>query len=85
MLRDLPGLIVARVINGLSVGDRHRNRHRVPGRAALSAQRAQVLATAANLGGLGIGPIIAGTLAATVDAPLTVPYVFFAALLVVGA
>ena len=40
------------------------------------------MATTANLGGLGIGPIIAGTIAGSVDAPLTVPYVVFAIALV---
>jgi hypothetical protein len=44
-----------------------------------------VLATTANLGGLGLGPMVAGVLAATVAAPLAVPYVVFLVLLVLGA
>ena len=84
VFRDLAGLIVARVINGLSVGIVTATATAYLAELHSSPKRAQVLASSANLGGLGIGPIIAGTLAANVDAPLTVPYVFFAALLVVA-
>jgi MFS family permease len=87
----LPGLLVGRVLNGLSVGvvtatataylaELHLGEN--PG---ASPKRAQVLASTANLGGLGLGPIIAGVLAVTVQAPLTVPFVLFAALLAVAA
>ena len=82
--RDLPGLIVARVINGLSVGIVTATATAYLAELHSSPKRAQLMATGANLGGLGIGPIIAGTLAQVVAAPLTVPYVFFAALLVVA-
>jgi hypothetical protein len=54
-------------------------------RPGASPERAQVLATSANLGGLALGPIIAGALAVTVHAPLTVPFVLFAVLLAVAA
>jgi MFS family permease len=71
--RDLPGLLVARVINGLAVGaitatatawltELH------PGR------RAQLAAIAANLGGIGLGPLISGAIAQWIGAPLTLPY-----------
>ena len=40
-----------------------------------SAKRSQVVSTAANLGGIGFGPLVAGALAEWVGAPLTVPYV----------
>src|SRR4051812_4089832 len=85
--RDLPGLLLGRVLSGLSVGI-------VPATATAylaelnlggSPRRSQVLATTANLGGLGLGPIVAGVLAATVAAPLTVPFVLFAGLLAVAA
>lgn len=88
--RDLPGLIVARVINGLSVGivtataTAYLAELHLGERPDMPPKRAQILATTANLGGLGIGPIIAGVLAATVDAPLTVPYVLFVVLIVVA-
>lgn len=88
--RDLSGLIVARVINGLSVGivtatataylaDLH-----LAQRPGASPKRAQVMATTANLGGLGLGPILAGAIAESVDAPLTVPYVVFGVALVLA-
>jgi MFS family permease len=79
--RDLTGLIVARVINGLSVGivtataTAYLAELHLGERPGTPLTRPQVLA---NLGGLGIGPIIAGTIAEAVDAPLTVPYVVFA-------
>jgi MFS family permease len=89
--RDVPGLLVARVINGLSVGVLTATATAYIAELHLGAQpgaspmRAQVLATTANLGGLGLGSLIAGVLAETVAAPLTFPFVLFAALLLVGA
>ena len=79
--RALPGLIVGRFIGGLAVGmvtatatawiaELHRAAH--PGRPP---RRAQVVSTAANLGGIGTGPLVAGILAEWVASPLTVPYV----------
>jgi MFS family permease len=81
--RDLPGLIVARIINGFSVGvvtatataylaDLHTAAH--PG---TGNRRSQVVATVVNVGGLGLGPLIAGFLAQWVGSPLTVPYAVF--------
>lgn len=77
----LPGLLVARVINGLAIGaatatataylaELHA-RHR-PG---ASSRRSELVATAANLGGIGLGPLVAGLLAQYVAHPLTVPYI----------
>jgi MFS family permease len=80
---DLPELIVARVLNGLSVGavtatatawlaELHASH-----RPTASNRRAQVVATAANLGGIGFGPLVAGFLAQYVAHPLVVPYTVF--------
>jgi len=89
--RDVPGLLVARVLNGLSVGavastatayltDLH-----AAARPAAGPRRAQLGSTAANIGGLGVGPIVAGVLAAWVAHPLSLPYlVFLAALAAAG-
>src|SRR3954452_11057782 len=74
--RDASWLTAGRVLNGLSVGaatatatawmqELHTG----------SARREEVVATAANLGGLGLGPLVAGVLAQWVGAPLVVPYV----------
>jgi MFS family permease len=88
--RDLPGLIVARVVGGFGVGAVTATAtawiaelHAIH-RPQASARRAQVVSTAANLGGIGVGPLVAGILAQWVGAPLTVPYLVFIALLAVA-
>jgi MFS family permease len=85
--RDLPGLIVARIVGGLGVGAVTATAtawiaelHAIH-RPQASARRAQVVSTAANLGGIGVGPLVAGILAQWVGAPLTVPYLVFIAAL----
>ncbi|WP_203136512.1 MFS transporter [Microbacterium sp. JZ31] len=86
----LPVLLVARVVSGLGIGmltatatahlhDLHRR-----ARPEASLQRFEVVSTAANIGGLGLGPLIAGVLAQYVDAPLRTPYVVFIVLLTVS-
>lgn len=88
---SLPGLIVARVVSGVSVGlttaaataylaELHR--HARPG---AHGRRAEIVATAANLGGIGVGPLVAGLLAQFAPAPLRLPYVCFGLALVVLA
>ncbi|MCP2341852.1 hypothetical protein FHU30_007241 [Actinomadura rupiterrae] len=81
----LAGIIVARVLNGIGTGlmastataylsDLYRRAHpdrpgsKVPG----------VAAAASNLGGLALGPLVAGVLAAWAPAPLTTTFVVFA-------
>lgn len=44
---------------------------------------AEIVSTAANIGGIGLGPLITGFLAESAQAPLYTPYVVFAFLLVV--
>jgi MFS family permease len=86
----LPLLIVARVLNGLSVGavtatatawlaELHAAH-----RPTASNRRAQIVATAANLGGIGFGPLFAGFLAQYVAHPLVVPYAVSIAALAVA-
>jgi MFS family permease len=78
--RAVPGLIVARVISGLGVGAMTAtatawlSELHAAHRPQASVRRAQVVATAANLGGIGLGPLISGALAQWMGAPLTVPY-----------
>jgi MFS family permease len=85
--RDLPGLLVARVVSGLGVGavtatamawlaELHAHH-----RPADAGRRAEVVAVAANLGGIGTGPLVSGVLAQWVAGPLTVPFAVFLALL----
>jgi MFS family permease len=77
---SLSGLIVARVISGLSIGlitatataylaELHRRAH-----PNADQRRAQIMAIAVNLGGIGFGPLVAGVLAQFAPAPLVLPY-----------
>jgi MFS family permease len=83
--RDAVALGVGRFLNGVSVGA-------VTATATAWLQelhsgtprRAQGVATGANLGGIGSGPLIAGVLAQWVASPLTVPYVVSLALIAVA-
>jgi MFS family permease len=86
---SLTGLIVARVVSGISVGlttataTSYLAELHATARPRASQGRAEVVATAANLGGIGFGPLVAGLLAQFAPAPLRVPFVVFGALLVV--
>ncbi|HLH99692.1 MAG TPA: MFS transporter [Acidimicrobiales bacterium] len=85
---SLPGLIVARVISGISVGittataTAYLAELHVAAGGSPTGRKAQVVATAANLGGIGVGPLAAGFLAQWVPSPLVVPYVVFGLLLI---
>jgi hypothetical protein len=84
---SLPGLVVARIISGISVGlttataTAYLAELHDRARPTDSNRRAQVVAAASNLGGIGIGPLIAGLLAAFAPAPLRLPYLVFGLLL----
>ena len=87
---DLPVLIVARLLNGVGVGlitatataqlHELHTRHR----PAASPARFEVVSTAANIGGLAVGPLLTGFLAQYVAQPLRVPYLVFAVLLLLS-
>jgi MFS family permease len=91
---SLPVLLTARLVSGLGVGlvtatataylhDLHFA-HRPGAPGAVSAQRFELVSTAANIGGLGVGPLVSGILAQWVAAPLRTPYLVFAVLLAVA-
>ncbi|MEO3820531.1 MFS transporter [Plantactinospora sp. B24E8] len=88
---DLPGLVLARVITGFGIGmitataTAHLAELHAVARPDAPPLRAGLVATAANLGGLAIGPLVAGLLAQYVDGKLTVPYLLFLVLLVGSA
>ena len=85
---SLGGLLVARVLSGVSVGlstatataylaELHgHTRWR-------GSQRADMVAIAVNLGGIGFGPLTAGVLAQWAPMPLRLPFIVFAATLLV--
>lgn len=87
---SLPVLLLARLVTGLGVGmltatatahlhDLH-SAHRPDG----SPRRFEIVSTAANIGGLGLGPLVAGLLAQYLGAPLRLPYAVVGAALLVG-
>ncbi|MCL2553308.1 MAG: MFS transporter [Actinomycetia bacterium] len=88
---SLPVLLAARVVTGLGVGlltatataylhELHR-----AGRPGAPTRRFEIVSTAANIGGLGLGPLVAGMLAQFLGAPLRLPYAVFVVLLLAGA
>jgi MFS family permease len=92
---SVPGLLVARFVSGISIGlltatatahltELHRagfQGGRAGGRAGGSAD---VVSTAANLGGIGLGPLLAGLLAQYAPDPLHLPYWVAEGLLLAG-
>jgi MFS family permease len=78
---SLPGLLLARVVSGVAVGLTTATAtaylaelHLGTAAAQRGEARGQVVATAANLGGIGVGPLVAGLLAQFVTDPLHVPF-----------
>jgi MFS family permease len=85
---SLPGLIIARIVSGVSIGlttgtaTAYLAELHLGAGGSPTGRRPQVVATAANLGGIGVGPLGAGLLAQFVPLPLVVPYVIFGGVLV---
>ena len=80
---SLTGLLIARVLSGLSVGAITATATAYLAELHGSggpSRRAERVATAANLGGLGLGPLIAGLLAQFLPDPLVLPYLVFGVL-----
>lgn len=79
--RSLPGLYVGRFLNGVAVGmvsatsTAYLAELNARSRPHASMRRAQLMGTVMNVGGLGVGALIAGLLAQYVYAPLTFVYV----------
>jgi predicted MFS family arabinose efflux permease len=89
--KSLAGLIIARLIDGISVGivastaTAYLAELHAIGRPWASPQGAQLTASAVNIGGLGVGVLLAGLLAQWVPYPLTAPYLVVLAALLVSA
>lgn len=88
---SVPGLIVARFVDGVSVGTlsaaatAHLAELRAKARPAETAVVAASVAGAANLGGLALGPLVGGLFAEFAPDPLELPHVVFLVLFVAAA
>ena len=88
--KDLPGLLIGRVVTGVSVGlaagiaITYLVELRLRADPTASVVQARTIGTSVTIGALGVGPLIAGCLAQWVLQPLTVPYLVFIGLGVVG-
>ncbi|NQX12954.1 MFS transporter [Microbacteriaceae bacterium VKM Ac-2855] len=88
---EVPGLLLARFISGVGAGaitataTAHLSELRAIARPDEGPAFSRVVSTLVNMGGLALGPLLAGILAVTVTDPLTVPYAVFVVALLVAA
>jgi hypothetical protein len=81
--KDLPGLLIGRLLTGVSVGlaagtaITYLVELRLRADPNASVVRARTIGTSVNVGALGVGPLIAGCLAEWGSYPLTVPFLVF--------
>ncbi|MCS7481181.1 MFS transporter [Umezawaea endophytica] len=86
----VPELFVARLLTGVGVGmvtataTAYLSELHTAHRPRNGLGRAELVATAANLGGLGLGTLVSGFLAQYVTGPLTTSYAVFLVLLLVS-
>jgi predicted MFS family arabinose efflux permease len=89
--QDVPGLIAARLVNGVSIGilsataTAHLGELRALARPRESLVIATSVAGAANIGGLALGPLIGGLFAEFLPDPLVLPHAAFLILLTIAA
>jgi MFS family permease len=87
---QLGWLLAARFVSGLGIGiltataTAHLTELHRAARPGSSPQRAALVGTAANIGGIGLGPLVAGLLAEYAGRPLYTPYAVFAFLMLAG-
>jgi Major Facilitator Superfamily len=88
--KDLPGLLIGRLLTGVAVGLaagtalNYLVELRQRANPSAPVAPARIIGTSVEVGGLGVGPLIAGCLAQWVSKPLTVPYLVFIALGAIG-
>ena len=87
---SLAGLLVARVLTGVALGASVATATAYiadldAGPDGTPSRRSGIVATIANIGGLAVGPLMAGALAQYAPHGLTLPYMLLLAALVVGA
>jgi MFS family permease len=90
LLPGLAALLAGRFLSGVGVGlltataTAYLMELHLAQRPGASRRRADLVATAANIGGIGLGPLVAGLLAEYAPRPLAVPYLVFEVLLAVA-
>jgi MFS family permease len=83
----LPGLLIARFATGLGIGmisptaTAQLHELHAAHRPQAGPARFAIVSATANVGGLGLGPLITGMLAQYLPLPLAIPFIVFAALL----
>lgn len=88
---DVAGLILARLVGGAGIGamvataTAHLSELRLVARPAADPAGSGLISSVVNTGGLAIGPVVSGLLVRFVGSPLTVPYLIFLGLLLLGA
>jgi MFS family permease len=87
LAQALPALLLGRLLSGFSAGifTGTATAALVDLATSETRGRATLIATVANIGGLGLGPLIAGALAELAPDPLRLPYIVHLALLVPAA
>jgi MFS family permease len=84
--KDLPGLLIGRLLTGVAIGLAagvaipYLIELRLRADPNASVAYARNVGVAVNVGALGLGPLVAGILAQWAPQPLTVPYLLFVAL-----
>jgi MFS family permease len=84
--KDLPGLLIGRLLTGVAIGlaagvaIAYLIELRLRADPNASPAGARNIGTAVNVGALGIGPLLAGCLAQWAPYPLTLPYLLMVAL-----
>jgi len=87
---DLPVLLAGRFVNGLGVGmitataTAHLHELHARHRPDAAPTRFEIVSTAANIGGLGFGPLLTGVLAQYAQQPLRLPFAVFTVLLLLA-
>jgi MFS family permease len=88
---SVPGLIAGRLMSGISIGmlaataTAALSELHAAARPGSRPARAELVSAVANLGGLGLGPLLAGLLAQYASAPLRLPYLVSEALMLLAA
>lgn len=81
---EVPGLLIARILSGLGIGAVTATATAWLVELHAGRRRGEIVAGAANLGGLGAGALVSGVLAQWVGHPMTVPFLVFIGVLAIA-